>query len=110
MNNDKKYVDYEAFVSDRISKLRIKKNVASQAMSLEIGQSRGYISQIERKEMLPSMAVFFYICEYFNISPKDFFDIDSTAPEQLNEVIADMKTLTPEQLGNIARVIKDIKR
>jgi len=56
------------------------------------------------------MHVFYYICEYFNISPRDFFDVDSATPEKLNEIIADMKSLTPEQLKNIASIVKDVKK
>ena len=108
MNSDKEYIDYEEFVSDRITKLRINKNVASQAMSLEIGQSRGYISQIERKEMLPSMAAFFYICEFFNITPKEFFDDDIKYPAIYDEILKDLKELDENDIINVRNIIKSI--
>jgi len=43
-------------------------------MSLSLGQSEGYINKIESQQMLPSMTGFFYICGYFEITPKEFFD------------------------------------
>ena len=98
------------FISKRITQLRTAKSVSARDMSLSIGQGAAYINNIENKKALPSMHGFFYICDYFNISPKDFFDIDSAVPERLNEIIMDMKVLTPEQLDNIARVIKDVKK
>ena len=100
----------ENFIGVRVAQLRTSKRVSAREMSLAIGQGEAYINNIENKKALPSMSGFFYICEYFNISPKDFFDIDSAVPEKLNEIIADMKALTPEQLANIARVIKDVKK
>ena len=102
--------EFNDFICKRISQLRISKGISARDMSLSIGQGAGYINSIENKNSLPSMNGFFYICDYFNISPKDFFDVDSSAPEKLNEIIMDMKTLTHEQLDNIARIIKDIKR
>jgi len=102
--------ELENFLSKRIAQLRTAKGVSARDMSLTIGQGAAYINNIENKKTLPSMHGFFYICEYFNISPKDFFDVDSAAPEKLNEVITDMKALTPLQLDNISRVIKDVKK
>jgi transcriptional regulator with XRE-family HTH domain len=79
-------------------------------MSLSIGQSAAYINNIENRKALPSMRGLFYICDYLNISPKDFFDIDSADPEKLNEIIADMKALTPDQLSSIANIIRELKK
>ena len=50
------------------------KGVSARDMSLSIGQSAGYINNIENKKNLPSMAAFFYICEYLEVSPQEFFD------------------------------------
>ena len=66
--------DYEKYFYERLSKLRSQKNVSARDMSLSIGQSENYINSIENKRMLPSMMGFFYICEYFGIHPKEFFD------------------------------------
>ena len=47
--------------AERLSKLRINKGVSARDMSLSIGQSAGYINNIENGVNLPSMTVFFYI-------------------------------------------------
>ena len=62
---------------DRLVKLRMNKGVSARDMSLSIGQSEGYINNIENGVNFPSMTVFFYICDYFGITPMEFFDIDS---------------------------------
>ena len=60
----------------RISKLRTQKGVSARDMSLSIGQNAGYINNIETGKALPSMTSFFYICEYLDITPQEFFDAD----------------------------------
>ena len=102
--------DFTGFISKRIAQLRVAKGVSARDMSLTLGQGAGYINSIENKNSLPSMHVFYFICEYFKISPKDFFDTQSAAPDKLNNLVADLKSLTPEQIDNIARIVQDIKR
>ena len=77
---------YEDEFPLRLAQLRNKKGVSARDMSLSIGQNPGYINNIESGKAMPSMACFFYICEYLNISPKDFFDFESKTPEKLNDL------------------------
>lgn len=100
---------YDNQFAERLSQLRMNKGVSARDMSLSLGQNPGYINNIESGKALPSMSVFFYICEYFAISPKDFFDMNNNSPELLNSVILDLKCLKPEQIDHLAAVIKDIK-
>lgn len=51
----------------RLTELRINKGVSARDMSLSIGQSAGYINNIENGVNLPSMMTFFYICEYLGV-------------------------------------------
>ena len=70
--------------AERLADLRTQKGVSARDMSLSIGQSAGYINGIENQKNLPSMTVFFYICEYLNISPQEFFTFDVQNPQRLN--------------------------
>ena len=54
------------------------------------------------------MAVFFYICEYLQISPRDFFDEDSKNPEKLNEIIANLQKLSDNQLNSISEIVRGL--
>ena len=103
-------MDIDEKFAERLAQLRLIKGVSARDMSLSLGQSTGYINNIENKNNLPSMTAFFYICEYLNISPKDFFDFESENPEKLNDVIVDLKKLTAEKLNHISEVIKDLAR
>ena len=101
---------YEKEFSQRLAKLRSQKGVSARDMSLSIGQNPGYINNIESGKAMPSMMCFFYICEYLNISPSEFFDIKSENPERLNTLVEDLKHLDSKQLENISAIVKDLIR
>ena len=96
--------------SNRLSKLRINKGVSARDMSLSIGQSAGYINNIENGVNLPSMTVFFYICDYLGISPMEFFDVDSTNPSRLSELANVAKKLDTSQLEMLISLAKEMQR
>lgn len=86
------------------------KGVSARDMSLSIGQSAGYINNIENKKNLPSMAAFFYICEYLEVSPQEFFDFDSQNPKKLDVLMEYMKKLDDFQLDNLTGIVKGLVR
>ena len=65
------------FVRDRITQLRVRKDVSEYKMSYDLGHSRGYINNISSGKTLPSMTEFFAICDYFDITPEEFFHVKS---------------------------------
>ena len=94
----------------RLIQLRMNKGVSARDMSLSIGQSPNYIIGIEGGKNYPSMETFFYICDYFGITPKEFFDIDSTNPEKATELMEIVKTLPNEQLELFIALGKAVKK
>lgn len=94
----------------RLTQLRVQKGVSARDMSLSIGQSAGYINNIENGVNLPSMTAFFYICDYLGITPRDFFDTQDTAPSKTSELLEVAKTLTPEQLDHLIALAKGLQR
>ena len=100
-------MDKEAFV-DRLTQLRLHKGISAREMSLSLGQSPGYINNIENGVNLPSMSVFFYICEYLNITPMEFFDTDTPNPEKLEKLIQDLKRLDDAQLETISALVRGL--
>ena len=94
--------------AERLSQLRTVKGVSARDMSLSIGQSAGYINNIENKNNLPSMAAFFYICEYLGITPQEFFEFDSKYPQKLDEIVGNLKKLDDQQLEHISAIIKGL--
>lgn len=86
------------------------KGVSARDMSLSLGQSPGYINNIENGVNLPSMSLFFYICDYFGITPLEFFDKDNSGPAKIREIAEASKGLTSEQLIHVIAIINDIKK
>lgn len=92
----------------RLTKLRQQKGVSARDMSLSIGQSAGYINKIENGKALPSMMGFFYICEYFKISPEEYFRYDTESPKLMNDLIKAIEKLSPKQAEHILQIVNDI--
>ena len=96
---------YANFVKERITQLRIQKGVSEYKMSYDLGHSRGYINNISSGKALPSMAEFFAICEYFQISPIDFFDKNLQDPQLLNKTALALTKLKPDDLKLISMYV-----
>ena len=97
-------MNYEHLLVKRLAELRQKQGVSARDMSLSMNQNVNYINSIEHGNIKPSMKAFFGICEFLNITPKDFFDIDNSQPERLNALIETLKKLDDESLNLIASV------
>ena len=63
----------EDFIRQRITELRMQRNISECQMSLELGQSKGYVQSITSGRSLPSIRQLFNLAEYFDISLSDFF-------------------------------------
>lgn len=101
---------YEEQFPIRLAKLRTEKGASARDMSLSIGQNAGYINNIENGKALPSMAGFFFICEYLGITPQEFFDFESEQPGLLESVINNLKKLNKRQLKNISEIVEDLAK
>jgi transcriptional regulator with XRE-family HTH domain len=77
-------------------------------MSLSLGQSANYINMIENKKSNPSMSVFYYICEYFGITPKEFFDCEDVDPKQARGLLDEIKKLDGRSREYILGLIREI--
>jgi transcriptional regulator with XRE-family HTH domain len=98
----------EQFIRDRISALRIKKGISEYKMSLDLGHSKSYIQSISSGKSLPSLAEFLYICEYLEVTPKDFFDADVQEPSLVNELTEQVKEMQDEDLIALINIAKRI--
>ena len=99
----------EQFIKQRIAKLRTDKNISARELSLQLGQSTGYINTIENGKSLPSMSMFLYICEYFKITPQELFDKGNEYPKLIQEILKESKKLNKESLESLLTIIKNMK-
>lgn len=93
----------------RLAKLRENKHRSARDMSLSLGFSENYINGIENGHNYPAMAAFFNICETLGVTPKEFFDTESTAPTKANELLEIAKSLPPDQLDTLIALAKGLK-
>ena len=101
------YID-ENFIREKIALLRIKKGVSARNMSLSIGQNETYINSIEQGKTFPSIQGLIYICEYFGINLKDFFDVDTNDPAIIVNIVKELKKLKNNQLVSVCELLKSI--
>ena len=86
------------FIRQRITELRIKKGVSEYQMSLDLGHSRSYMQNIASGRSKPSIEEFLYMCEYLNVSPRDFFDESKVEPILVQKALDGMRTLSDRDL------------
>ena len=100
----------EKFVRDRIAQLRLQRGVSEYQMSYDLGHSRGYVHNISSGKSMPPMKEFFAICDYFGITPCEFFDDRMNNPELIQKAVEGLKTLDDSDqlliLNNINRLQK----
>lgn len=80
-------MQYDEYIHQRITQLRLQKNLSEYKLSHELGHGDSYIRGITSGKSLPSMKEFLYICEYFEITPKEFFDDGIENPILENELL-----------------------
>lgn len=101
---------HEEFVRERITQLRLKKGVSEYQMSYDLGHSRGYVYNISSGKALPPLKEFFAICDYFEITPRQFFDDGMKSPELIQKAVEGMRKLDDGDLlillGIIDRMLK----
>lgn len=100
----------ENFIRERITQLRLRKNVSEYKMSLDLGHSKGYIQNIVSGRTLPSLNEFLYICEYLNVSLKDFFDEDIHYPVLVQKAVDGMKDMDDEDLIALIGIIERLNK
>lgn len=94
------------YVRERITQLRLQKGVSEYKMSYDLGHSRGYINNISSGKTLPSMTEFFAICDYFDITPIEFFDMKLKNPSLMSEITEQLSYLDENDLAITSLIIK----
>ncbi len=97
--------------SNRLIELRNERDISARNMSLSIGLAENYINKIERNLFYPSMSVFFYICEFLGVTPKEFFDFeyspDVDIKDSYSELINLPITCSPDVIEKLVEAISD---
>ena len=75
-----------------------------------IGQSEGYINKIESGYSLPSLSGFFYICEFLEVTPYEFFNYYIKDDDKIQKIVNILFSLSPRQLDYFFEILNDIKK
>lgn len=100
----------EDFVRERITQLRLKKGFSEYQMSYDLGHSRGYVYNISSGKALPPLKEFFAICDYFEITPQQFFNDSIQHPELIQKAIEGMEQLDEGDLLILLGIINRLLR
>ena len=93
---EREMLSYEDQLRERITQLRVEKNVSEHKMSLELGKSGAYVRSITSGIALPSVKELMNIIRYFDLTPVEFFR-DFEQPESPQSRLCDrIRKLSPE--------------
>lgn len=98
----------ETFIAERITELRLARNVSEYQMSLELGQSKGYVQGITSGKRLPSVKQLFNIADYFHLTVSEFFDEEKHDSPALLETIQALRQLNDDDVKLILELIHRI--
>lgn len=97
------------FIRERITQLRLQKNVSEREMSLDMGRGHAYIHNIVSGASLPTMESFLDICEYLCVTPMEFFDCELTNPTNTKEIYNELKRLCKNDTNKLLNLLKIMK-
>lgn len=100
----------ENFIKERLTELIISANISESKMSKDLGYNRGYIRSITSGNALPHMKAFLKICEYLQVSPAEFFNVEAEKSVLLSQTIEDFNQLNTENKLVLREVIRKLKR
>lgn len=98
----------ESYIADRITELRLARNVSEYQMSLELGQSKSYIQGISSGKSLPSVKQLFNIADYFDMTLSEFFDPANQDPPVIRSAIRELRKLNDDDAELLLTVIQRI--
>lgn len=101
-------MDLEKF-AQRLSQLRSQRGLSARDLSLSLGQASSYINQIENQKNYPSMAAFFYICDFLEITPMEFFNTEESSPILIKELVETVSDFSDEQIEYLIQLLKSFK-
>lgn len=98
------------FIAERITELRLARNVSEYQMSLELGQSKGYVQGITSGKRLPSVGQLFNIADYFHMTVSEFFDDGKHDSPAVMEAAQALRRLSDDDVKLILELIHRIER
>ena len=97
---------HSRFVADRITRLRMEHNISEYQLSLDLGFSKGYIQAISSGNILPSLGSLYKICDYFEITPAQFFSGKTSDTKLLEDLTSAIREMSLEEQYTLYHFLK----
>ena len=92
---------YDEFIRDRITQLRIKKDVSEHRMSLDLDKSGAYIRCITSGANMPSLKELFNIISYFEMTPAEFFAPTENTDTPYHKLCEKLRALSDKEIEKV---------
>ena len=96
------------FIGDRITSLRMGRDITERELSNIIGKSDNYINSITTGRTFPSIVSLLDICEYFEITLFEFFYPSTQNPEKLKKVYDEIVRVSSDNLDEFMFVLQSL--
>ncbi len=96
------------FIQLRYATIRNAHKMSARKLSFELGQSSEYINQIENGKNMPSLDNLLNFCEYFHITPAEFFDESMNYPIEYKAIIRELNKMDVIECELILNLLKTI--
>lgn len=91
--------------SNRLLQLLEHNNLSARHLSISLGFNEGYINRIINRKTYPNIVIFFEICDFFRITPKEFFDYDNESPDTTRQLLEALTKIDKETLVHLTAII-----
>lgn len=101
---------YDDFIRNRITELRILNNVSEHRMSLDLDKSGSYIRGITSGAAMPSLKELFNIIAYFNMTPAEFFAPMENDETPYHKLCEKLRSLNDDDLEKVNTFVEWIEK
>lgn len=101
--------DMEEKILERITQLRLQKDISEKKISRDIGKTSAYLSSMNKNKSMPSLRTLITICEYLGVSLSEFFDfLDNPYPIKINEIKNELLQFSEAELDGLLQFAKAV--
>lgn len=96
------------YVRQKITELRIKRNLSEYQLSYDVGHSKNYVHNIVAGHSQPSVKELLYLIEVLGVTPRDFFDeaCEFSNPYLSKRIMDGIKEMSDENLEAVLLMIE----
>lgn len=94
------------FIRNRITELRLKRGISERELSFSLSKAGNYINNITSGKALPLMENFIDMCDFFGITPFEFFYPSIDNPIILKEVYDELTRLSNNNIDKFLEILK----